>query len=264
MPSPASRSYVLVPLLAGSSTSRSCQFWQLPELPILATPRTAKVGKSWNCRSWKLPKLATPRNCQSWQLPELPKLASPGTAKVGNSQKLPKLATPRNCQSWQLPETAKVGNSQKLPKLATPRNCQSWQLPEIASFGIFCNWQMAKRSEQVLFIHFLLDFLLTKISKIGHFLTIHKAAKIGNAKTAKFGKFVPCRRYSSKPAFCQFWILLTPPNVATFGVPVDITNRGYFRTPPNVATFGIPMEMSNNGNFWHSMYCQMWQHLKYQ
>ena len=124
------RSYVLVPLLASSSTSRSCQFWQLPELPKLATPGTAKVGNS--------------RNCQSWQLPE--------TAKVGNSQKLPKLATPRNCQSWQLPETAKVGNSQKLPKLATPRNCQSWQLPEIASFGIFCNWQMAKRSEQVLFI----------------------------------------------------------------------------------------------------------------
>ena len=49
-------------------------------------------------------------------------------------QKLPILATPG---------TAKVGNFQKLPKLATPGT---------AKVGIFCNWQMAKRSEQVLFI----------------------------------------------------------------------------------------------------------------
>ena len=84
-------------------------------------------------------------------------------------QKLPILATPR---------TAKVGKSRNCQSCATPRNCQSWQLPEIASFGIFCNWQMAKRSEQVLFIHFLSDFLLTKISKIGHFTKLPKLAML--------------------------------------------------------------------------------------
>ena len=42
---------------------------------------------------------------------------------------------------------------------------------------------------------------------------------------------------------------ITPPNVATFGVPLDITKCGYFCTPPNVAYFGVPKEMSKSGNF---------------
>ena len=54
---------------------------------------------------------------------------------------------------------------------------------------------------------------------------------------------------SSKPAFCQFWLLLTPPNVATFGVPLDNTKCGYFCTPPNVATFGAPKDITKCGYF---------------
>ena len=49
---PHSHFNVLVPLLASSSTSRSCRLWQLPELPKLID------------NSPELPKLATPRNCQ--------------------------------------------------------------------------------------------------------------------------------------------------------------------------------------------------------
>ena len=90
--------------------------------------------------------------------------------------------------------------------------------------------------------------------------------------------------------YYQMWLLLTPPNVATFGVlygyyqmwllpnvakfgvPMDITystkcgniwsTYGYYQIwlLPNVAKFGVPMDITKCGYF---LLHQMWQNLEY-
>jgi len=57
------RKYVLVPFLGTFSKSKTCQNWQVVELPILASFEVASFGKLQ-----EFPTSAKPRSCQHWLL----------------------------------------------------------------------------------------------------------------------------------------------------------------------------------------------------
>ena len=141
--------------------------------------------------------------------------------------------------------------------LLTPPNVATFGVPmDITKCGYFLLHQMWQHLEYQWILPNVATSDSTKCGNIWSTLWI-----LPNVATSKCGvpmdiaKCGYCGKIWSTHEYYQMWLLLTPPNVAAFGVLVDVTKYGYFQMwqnleypwiLPNVAT----SYSTKCGNIW--------------